>query len=118
MNPAIHRWMPVAVAIVICGMANLAAAHPPSAMDASYDAEKKNLHVGMQHVTKNPRKHFIRRLSVVKNGEAVDDRSYVQQTTATMLVDDIHLEAVTGDVLRIEAICNKAGREEAVLVVP
>ena len=95
-----------------------ATANPPSEVILTYDPAKKNFHVEADHVTKNPRKHFIRKLFIDKNGIEVDSRSYVQQTTTTMLIVDIPLEAVTGDVLRVEAVCNEAGRKEATLVIP
>lgn len=118
MNRTVYRRIPAVMIIVFLAMAGHAMAHSPSQITLSYDADKKNLHVEMQHVTKNPRKHFIRKLSIAKNGKEIDSRAYVQQTTAAMLIEDIPLEAVTGDVVRIEAICNEAGRKEATLVIP
>ncbi len=118
MNFTIYRWIPIIVAVTLGGMVNPAAARPPSAVDLSYDTEKKDLHIEVHHVASNPRKHFIRKLSIDKNGQEVDSRSYAKQTTATMLIEDVPLEAVTGDVVRVEAICSEAGRKEATLVVP
>ena len=69
-------------------------------------------------MTSNSRKHFIRRVVIYKNDEEVEKRSYVQQTTAAMLIEDLALEAVTGDVLRVKAVCNEAGRKEIIFVIP
>ena len=118
MKLTIYRWIPCWMLIGLLAMTAGALAHPPSEITLNYDAQKKNLHIEMRHVTKNPRKHFIRKLSVSKNGTEIDSRSYVQQTTAAMLIADVPLEAVPGDVLRAEAVCNTAGRNETTLVIP
>lgn len=118
MNRSIYRWIPVLGIIVFCGMTGRAMARPPTEINLSYDTEKRNLHIEARHVTKNPRKHFIRRVIVYRNDEGVEKRFYVQQTTATMFIEDLALEAFPGDVLRVEAVCNEVGRKETTLVIP
>lgn len=119
MNLAGYRcWVPALGIIIFCGMTGRAMARPPAEINLSYDTEKKNLHIEARHVTSNSRKHFIRRVVVYKNGEEIEKRFYVQQTTAAMLIEDLALEAVPGDVLRVEAVCNEAGRKETTLVIP
>ena len=108
----------ILLAVVSNGIAGTALARPPAEMKLTYDAEKKNLHAEIRHVTSNPRKHFIRKLIIYKNGDEIENRFYVQQTTAAMLIEDVSLEAVTGDVIQADAICNEAGRKETTLVIP
>ncbi len=118
MNRSIYRWVPVFGIIFLCGMNGRAMARPPTEINLSYDLEKKDLHVEARHVTKNSRKHFIRQIAVYKNDVEAEKRFYIQQTSALMLSADVALEAVTGDVLRVEAVCNEAGRKETTFAIP
>lgn len=118
MNLAGYLRIFVLLMIAFHGTAGTASARPPSEMNLSYDAPARNLHIEIRHVSINPRKHFIRRLLVYKNDEEVEKRAYVQQTTAAMLIEDVPLEAATGDVVRVEAVCNQAGRKDATLMIP
>lgn len=118
MNRSIYRWVPALGIIFLCGMNERAMAHPPTEINLSYDLEKKNLHVEARHVARNPRKHFIRKIVVYQNDVEAAKRFYAWQTSASMLSADVALEAVTGDVLRVEAVCSEAGRKETTSVIP
>ena len=118
MQRAVYRWIPALMIIVFWGMTGRALARPPTELNLSYDTEKKNLHIEARHVTSGSRKDFIRRVVVYKNNKEVEKRLYVKQTTASMLIEDVALEAGTGDVLRVEAVCNDVGRKETTLVIP
>ncbi len=118
MKPAGYCRVLALAMIVFGGMTGRAMARPPTEINLSYDAEAGNLHIEARHVTNNTRKHFIRKVIVYNNDEKVAERSYVQQTTASMLIEDFALEAFPGDILRVEAVCNEVGRKETTLVIP
>src|SRR3989344_1446600 len=103
MKPAGYCRVLAFAMIVFWGMTGRAMARPPTEINLSYDAEKGSLHIEARHVTNNTRKHFIRKVIVYNNDEKVEERSYVQQTTAAMLSDDVPLEAFRDDVVRVEA---------------
>ncbi|MCM8761389.1 MAG: hypothetical protein NC933_04580, partial [Candidatus Omnitrophica bacterium] len=44
-----------------------ASAHPPSAINTSYDAQKGELTVTVKHDTKDTAKHYVRKIEVAKD---------------------------------------------------
>jgi len=96
---------------------NVVFARPPSEIDLTYDADKKTLHIEMIHVTNNLREHHIRRIFIYQNDQEVQDIRLVTQTTASMLIQDVPLEAKEGDVIRIKAICKEGGYKEEELTI-
>ena len=95
-----------------------AQATPPSEILLKYDSQGKTLHVTIKHVSSHLRKHHIRKLEVYKNDIQVGDYNYNNQTKATEQDQNVQMEAVAGDVIRVLAICSEAGRGEATLTIP
>ena len=93
-------------------------AHPPTDVDLSYDQGTKNLHVEVSHTTRNLQNHYIRKIVIDKNDIQIKDFVYPKQTTATMLIQDFPIDAASGDLIHITAICRPAGRAEGTLVIP
>ncbi len=118
MSRGIYRWIPGLGIIFGAALGGTALARPPTEIILNYDPDMKILHVEARHVTKNPRKHFIRQIVVYRNDVEAEKRLYVQQTTGAMLTEDVAIDAVTDDVLRVEAVCIEAGRKETTLVIP
>ncbi len=90
----------------------------PGPIDLQYDPQTKVLHAELRHVTDNQRQHHIRRLYVYKNDAPTQKFSYVKQTTATRLIQDVPLDASSGDTIRVKAVCSEAGYKEETLVIP
>ena len=93
-------------------------ATPPSKIILEYDQEKKILHMEFKHVSSNPRKHYLRRVFVYKNDVEAIKRDYTTQTNPQELIEDVSIELKPGDVIRVLAICSKAGRKEETLIIP
>jgi len=91
--------------------------HPASQIELKYDIEEQNLNIQLKHVSKNPRKHFIRRIFIYKNDEEVEVLRFVTQNSGKGLSVDVALDAQANDTIRIKTICNVAGRKEKTLVV-
>lgn len=110
------------IAKILFGMIFLIAPHvwanPPSGIDLDYDQEKKVLHIEVQHITKDPRKHYIRRLYIFKNEEEIEDFPFAKQTSTAELIQDVTLDLSPKDVIRVKAVCNQAGTKEETLVIP
>jgi hypothetical protein len=104
--------------VIALGCNGIAWGHPPSAMDLTYNGSEKKLHVEVKHVSTNKRDHVVYKLVAFKNDVEVNTSKYLKQTSATMLISDIPLDAVPGDVLRVKAFCNDAGSREQTLIVP
>lgn len=79
------------VCAIALGFHGAAWGRPPSSIDLTYNSGEKN---------------FI-----------VNTSKYSKQTSAAMLISDIPLDAVSGDVLRVKAFCNDAGSREQTLIV-
>lgn len=112
------RGLAFTIGLILCSTVATAWARPPAEIQLIYDKDLKRLHIEVRHVSKNPRKHFIRKLLLSKNNKELESFSYVQQTTAAALIQDVSLESVTGDVITVEAVCNEAGRKEETLIIP
>lgn len=95
-----------------------ALAVPPSDILIEYNAEQKSLHVEVKHISHNINKHYIRRLIVYKNDIELKKFTYAKQTSATALIQDLPVDAIAGDVIRVKAICNESGPEEKTFVIP
>jgi len=102
------------ISLIICPMSY---ARPPTALDLQYDVENKILTIDVKHVTKNPRKHHIRKLVVFKNGEELEIFRYVTQATSQGFSQEFSMDTEEGDVIRVKAYCNEAGIKEELLVV-
>jgi hypothetical protein len=56
-------------------------AHPPKAIDLSYDAEKATLAVKVWHKVGNPENHYIKKIVVFLGDLAVAEKLYQRQQT-------------------------------------
>lgn len=104
---------------IMLSLSGIAWGHPPSSIDLGYSSSEKKLHVEVRHVSSNKHGgHFVHKLAAHKNDLEVNTSKYAKQTSAAMLISDIPLAAVSGDVLRVKAFCNDAGSREQTLIVP
>ncbi len=103
---------------IMITFSSLVFATPPSEIKLEYDQEKKILHMEFKHVSSDPRDHYLRRVFIYKNDVEVVKRQYTKQTNHQKLIDDVPIELRPGDVVRVLAICNEAGRKEETLVIP
>lgn len=94
----------------VCGSAY---AHPPSAINISYDPDAKTLRVFIVHNVSNPEKHYIKQVFVKRNGQEFALQYFSRQENSTgqsasFLVKDVK----PGDVLSIQAFCSITGSLE------
>jgi hypothetical protein len=91
--------------------ASLANAHPPSTIDIKYDQAAKKVTAIIAHQVGNPRGHYIDKVTMAIN-QAVPElqRLFFQKTARDQVaVFDVPV-LKPGDVIVIEAFCNKGGR--------
>ena len=96
----------------------LALAHPPSRIELKFDPKVQELSIEIKHVSRDVRKHHIRKLQVFLNNENILDLTIAQQERNTGLSYHLPVKAKTGDEIKVKAICSEAGFKEETLVVP
>lgn len=106
------------VLALILPSGRLAWGHPPATIELQYDSQTKVLHAEIGHVTHDQKGHHIRRLYVYMNDAPIENFPYAKQTTSTTLVQDVPMEASSGDVIRVKAVCSEAGYKEETLIIP
>ena len=107
-------WRMKKVFLIIFGVlfvAHLAYAHPPLAINIKYDPETKQVTANIAHEVSNPKRHYINKVVVKINGVVVELKRLFFQTNAKEQIIMIAIPtARPGDVIVIEAYCNKGGR--------
>ncbi len=93
-------------------------ATPPSKIDLSYDENTKKLHIDITHPSSHLRKHHIRKITILKNDKQVQSINLTNQTNGNSVIDDIFIEAVKGDIIKVKAKCSDAGPKEESLIIP
>ena len=93
-------------------------AAPPSAMTLSYDTVKNSLHVSAAHPSDRLERHYLRRLTVYKNDEEAKTVFWARQKLPAGIEEDIDLNAVPGDHVRVEVFCSQGGFAKAEYIVP
>ena len=86
------------------------AAHPPSNMTLLYDTNTQTLSVTVFHAVADPNTHYIEYVVVNKNGAFAIDRNYTSQPSTSAFVDIFNVDADSGDVLQVTAICSVSGQ--------
>ncbi len=93
-------------------------ARPPSDITLEYDKERKILKISLKHVTEDIQEHRIRKIIVTKNNEEPLKFYYASQTSPKEFIQEISLEAQSGDTIVVKAICSQAGNKEETLLIP
>lgn len=112
-----YRLLFISLGIVLLNTANCYS-QPPSEINLSYDAEMKNLHVEIKHVTSSTRDHHIQKVYAYKNDQEFYGHGFPTQNRAWGHELDISLEAKTGDLILLKTKCNKTGYSESELTIP
>ena len=94
------------------------AARPPSEVIVEKNAEVGGLHIEVKHVSRNIRKHFIRHMYVYINDSEIKSFSYPAQKSPPGFSEDIQVETQSGDVVRVETVCNESGKDTYTVTLP
>ena len=70
-------------ALFVLSLPHLAQAHNPQKVDVSYDFASQTLIVKITHASNNPDKHFVKEVTVKKNGQVVQRGTYTRQAGDT-----------------------------------
>ncbi len=91
-----------------------AKANPPSEINIAYDQESQHLSFSIRHLTKDPRAHYIRRIIIFLNDKEWKVLRFSSQMNTSEILQTLPLELQKEDVVKVLAICNEAGRKEAI----
>ena len=107
----------IVLSVFILSSTNVAA-HSPSSMTLEYETGTQILTVIVSHSVSDSSTHFVDEIQIQKNGVSYTSRTYTDQDSTTGMSDTFSIDAVAGDVLRVEAFCNIAGSIVRELTVP
>lgn len=94
------------------------AAHPPSALNLTYNATTSELSATITHAVRDPADHYIDPVEV-RSGDAVLILvNYTSQPTDMTFKYVYTVTAKSGDQLEVNAICNKGGSLAETILVP
>ncbi|MFA5810998.1 MAG: hypothetical protein WC956_01540 [bacterium] len=101
--------------VVLCIVAaGPASGNPPNAIHTSYDAQRGELEVTVQHPVTNRHKHYISEVILIKNGKEVEKRTFDFQTSRrNETTYPFKIQVAPGDDVRVRAICYLFGEGEA-----
>lgn len=90
----------------------------PAEIELTPDMEKQILHIKVDHVSHNVKKHYIRVMEIFKNDELLDTFYFAVQPLASGVIKDVAMPLKTGDKIKVRAVCKLAGEKEATLIIP
>jgi hypothetical protein len=94
------------------------AAHPPSAVNLTYNSSGSELAVTITHAVRDPTDHYID-LVEVRSGDAIlISANYTSQPTTGTFTYLYTVPAKSGDLLEVNATCNKGGSLTETVLVP
>ena len=84
-------------------------AHPPKGLTAEYDIANQKFTVRIDHGSFAPSMHYINKVEVKNNTQAVINQTYKSQPDKNPFEYTYEIPAKVGDVLEITASCNFYG---------
>ena len=103
------------LAIFLCPVATYA--HGPGDVTLNYDSESQILSVTTSHSVSNPQKHYIKKITITKNGKPLEAYEYKSQPAPSPFTYTYNVEAKEGDTLKVKAKCNYFGSRTRELVI-
>jgi len=94
------------------------AAHPPSAINLTYTSSTSELAVTITHAVRDPADHYIDVVEVRSVGAILILANYTSQPTAGTFTYQYTVPAKSGDLLEVNASCNKGGSLTETVLVP
>jgi len=95
--------------VLLC-LAVVAQAHPPSDIKLAFNATTKILTVTALHDVKDPAKHYINKVTVAVNGMPMVTQNFMSQTNKVAQISQYTIiDAMPGDAISVNAVCNYRG---------
>jgi len=94
-----------------------AGAHGPKDVTLAYDSDSRILSVTISHTVSDPRKHYVKKVTIAQNGSPVAIREYTSQPESSPFTYTYPVEAKAGDVLKVTTDCNYFGSKTDELTI-
>ena len=94
-----------------------AQAHGPKDITLTYDSKTQALSVTISHAVSNPQKHYVKKVSITKNLEAVATHNYTSQPESSSFMYTYPMEATAGDTVKVKANCSYFGSKMVELTI-
>lgn len=94
-----------------------AQAHAPKDVVLQYDVLAQTLSVTISHNVSEPRKHYIKKVTIKKNRGLVSMHEYISQPENSPFTYTYPLEAKTGDTVEATADCSYFGSKRGELII-
>ncbi|MBP7341153.1 MAG: hypothetical protein GXY72_13510 [Deltaproteobacteria bacterium] len=94
-----------------------ALADSPRDIALSYDLATQVLTVTITHKSTFTGLHYIKQVSISRNGEPAEKKEYSSQTGKVTFAYAYAVPAAAGDILEVTAFCNISGKKTATLTV-
>ncbi|OPX62491.1 MAG: hypothetical protein A4E34_02783 [Methanoregula sp. PtaU1.Bin006] len=95
-----------------------AAAHAATGMDISYNFTTAKIYITVTHPVDDPATHYLKTVRVRLNGAVISDPDYKSQPTTNTFTHSYDVNARTGDVIDVTAICSRGGTLEKSYKIP
>jgi len=93
-------------------------ANPPHSIKASYDKNRQEINIAVEHMVNDPSDHFVKEVIISRGGQAITKKEFDFQTSRRQqTMPPIKFTAQDGDEISIQAICNKYGEYETKISV-
>jgi len=93
-------------------------AHPPSAVNLTYNTSTSELAVTITHAVRDPADHYIDPVEVRSGNAVLILAHYTSQPTSGTFTYLYIVPAKSGDLLEVNATCNKGGSLTETILVP
>jgi len=110
-------WVAAIISVVSIAYIQPANAHPPKKVTLSFDSAQQTLSVTITHKTSFTSKHYVKSITITRNGAAVSTEEYTSQPDESPYTYTYSVPAVAGDVIKVKAICNIFGSKKATITV-
>ncbi|MCX6089752.1 MAG: hypothetical protein WCP87_01130 [Atribacterota bacterium] len=118
-RPILKRTLFFITVVGIVLISGVALAHPPSAVNLSYDKDAKLLKITVLHSVPNPTgDHFVKQVTVKLNGIQVVLQNFLSQSgNGEQVVQYVIIDAKPGDSVEVQAFCSKFGDNTNILKI-
>lgn len=114
-----RRYIPYIIifCLSINSIVPLVCAHAPATMKATYNTENQELQITVSHQVSSATTHYISKIEIKKNGEIYNTSLYTSQPTTNSFTYTYKVNATTGDVIDVYALCNQGGSKTDQIIV-
>jgi len=112
------RIFGILILILLVSLGGMAAAHPPSLMQLTFQEQSGELEVDISHDVDDPTTHFVQAVVIRKNGVVLREEAYTSQPTDNLFTYRYPVVLSPGDEVTAGADCNLFGTIAARITIP